>query len=88
MKGCREGLHAGKPFVLPSGGTLLVIERTRTTVQGMGAWRIAFLQREPYALMLRAADGSFSVLPAGPEPVSAARLLSRLNACRDGFGTL
>lgn len=88
MKAYSERLRAGEPLLLPSGTTLRVIVRTRTSVHGVGGWRGAFVQREPYALMLRAADGSFSVLPAGAEPDSLARLLSRLNARPDAFDTL
>lgn len=78
MTSCRQDLRAGEPMLLPSGRTILVIERTRLTVLGAGAWRGVVAQREPHALLLRWADGTVSVLAADSSPVSIAALRDAL----------
>lgn len=70
----RDWLRAGEPILLSSGRALLVIECNRMVLQDMGGWRGGFAQLEPYALLLREADGSLSVLAAGADPVSTATL--------------
>lgn len=88
MTHCSQGLHAGEPVLLTSGRSLLVIERTRMTVLDVGGWRGVVALREPHALLLRGADGSFSVHEAGSGPVSMAELSEVLPRWEQVLSTL
>lgn len=70
MMDCREILGTGDPLALPSGGSLLLVWRTRTVVHREGAWRSVLVQRQPHAVLLQDGDGRLRVLSAGCGAVS------------------
>jgi hypothetical protein len=71
-------LDAGAPLRLPWGLALLPIGRTRMELHARGRWRGCFVRREPYALVLRGADGALQVLAAGAEAASPSQLAAAL----------
>lgn len=83
-----RGLRLGPPVLLSSGRVLWVVDRIRLTVLGEGAWRGVVAQREPHALLLRGAEGSVTVLAAGPEAVTMAELREALPSLEPLLGRL